>query len=289
MFEDKKTIIGVVLIALTVVFLVVKWQDYKKTSSFNSPDSQYCYDGGLKKGTALLFDISIPMWDRAQRRGIQTYLKNLYHLHLYPNERVRLFATVLDRESALPEPSMSLCRPPKTPTELKKLSGQEESQGYFDNHNHFTEVFDTEYWDEIMKVLDLDGYPPNKTESPILEAIQALGKLQIITGEKLRHVVLVTDSVQNAAGLHFCQVRGHLPSFERFRNTPTFARLAPEGLDGVKITILFLVRYGYQMPGTRHEFCSEAELGQFWKDYFVHVTGNKPEFIRLRQESVPGQ
>jgi len=268
-------LIGVSCLAIAIMGFTA-YQSFKKST----PEANYCYDGG-DPGTWALVDVSNPIWDSAQQRGLEHYFEILYTKRLQFNEQIQLFVTEMDRASALPKPVFKLCRPPHEPEDLETVDAEAQSQRYIDKVSR--RIFQKSYWPVIENVLTETD--TNFRESPVLEMVQSLSELQGMNGEKMNRLAIVGDMIQNADGVHFCAVEGHLPSFEKFKKSEKYVKLKPKSLAGVDVEILFLVRPGYTMVGTGLEYCSEAELRRFWTALFKDAGAKSITFTRLRTEA----
>lgn len=97
--------------------------------------------------------------------------------------------------------------------------------------------------------------------SPILEAIQSVALELPLRAERPRHLLLVSDLLQNSARLSFYEGNG-VPDFESFAQTPAYPRLMAD-VRGFEVEVLYVRRDGDEPERLQRG----RSLVHFWEAY----------------------
>jgi hypothetical protein len=139
-------------------------------------------------------------------------------------------------------------------------------------------VFDQVIAPALTAMTDPAPANPQAFESPILEQIQGLSRLpELRNGAARKSLIVVSDLIQSTHEIRACREPGHLPRFENFKSGEHWARVRPESLAGVDVTLLMLIRpeYGPHCSG-------EDELIRWWESYFEEAGAQSVQITRLR-------
>ena len=256
------------------------WQDLQTTK----PDKFACYPhNGSQAETVVFVDSSVPGFDPVQSRDAINLFTKLYFHELSFNERFSMITTQESRIGSIPAPVITLCGPAKSSTDLESVGAANATQAFITRQvqrvfdKHLNPILET-----VFTTNPSDG--DNQTrESPILEQIQSLSRDQGFARKNgPRRLVIVSDMLQNTEEAQFCQSKGHLPTFAKFKDRAYFQnKIRPNSLKGVEVRIYMLIR---GILGTKpFAHCTEGELHQFWKDYFKDAGATNVRFTRLRQ------
>lgn len=241
------TVVGLAT-ALVLLLAIGIWLYFKGRSELvrADPETLCPTDGVPAEIVVLLLDMSDEFSER-QRLMIHNELSRLLR-------GVRRFGLVqayaVDRvEGHVPEPAIHLCNP-GTGEELSRL---------YQNPN-----LARRRWEDFMVRLDAELQRlmelPASAKSAIFEAVQATAlrtfNRPVYDGVPKR-LVIVSDLLQNVPG-KLSMYQG-IPRFEDFKESEYFSEVRT-ALDGVSVTLLYLVRPYARQPWPRHI--------QFFEEYF---------------------
>jgi hypothetical protein len=239
-------------------------------------DTQFCLGGGAS-GTAIFADYS-GGWgeDAMQQKGMVEYFKLLYE-RLDGNERFVIYGSTKQEFSDMPPEKFAICRPVRTPEESTKYGGREFAEPFLAKLNR--KAYRKQYRPHVEDMLD-----PNISDedampySPILEYMAGMSRLPEMTGKDIGRMVIMSDLLQNSPkGGRFCEVKGNMPSFDTYRQRPKWNAVAPDPFTGIDIEILLFER------NLKGSFCTQIELENWWRDYFMQNGAKSVRYIRLSQ------
>jgi hypothetical protein len=157
------------------------------------------------------------------------------------------------------EPTVRVCNPG---------SGQEMNRLY--QNRELARKKWQEFHQKLSAELDRQLTAADAATSPIFEAVQAaaLRTFGLPKYDKVpKHLIIVSDLLQHipGTGSHY---RG-VPDFAQFKSDPYFAKIRAN-LDGVKVTLFYLIRSNTNVQGRKHV--------TFWEQYFS-AQGAKVEAV----------
>ncbi|OHU89198.1 MULTISPECIES: hypothetical protein [Pseudoalteromonas] len=241
-------------------------------------DANGCYASVNGAQTTVLIDASSPRWTTEQQRGLHTYVSRLYQ-GLRFNERLNIYTTEGDVISSVPTPRLTLCGGARTAHDLAKIGLDSASDGYLSRQRqrNYDQIF-APSMQEILKITP-DVKREQKKQSPILETIRSISQISPFkSGDRF---VVVSDLIQNTESARFCSHKGHLPSFERFKQRSQYSVLKPESFNGASLEALMLMRSGYGQTGYL-PYCTEKELRDFWKAFSLDNGASSFSLSRIR-------
>lgn len=240
------------------------------------PDG-YCYTREDQHQVAVFIDASMTAESSAtQLRDYRTAFTRAYE-NAPANSLISIFTTATDGRGSLPDPVFSMCKPASTPQEQDALGAPSKPAPYLKRHADEAKV---EYLAGVEKVLS-DAQDPTKAagDSPVLEQVQAISRYKGFQS-KNRSLTWVSDGIQNSEIARFCSVQGHMPRYRAFEKTRAYKDTKPNPFVGVDVTVL-LVEFG-PLPNDWAKYCSNAELRDWWPEYFKGNGADKVELTRLR-------
>ena len=247
------------------------------------PDELGCYSqSGNRAYTTSLVDVSEPGFDKVQSRDLIKAFANMFSYDLSFNERFSMVTTAQSKIGSVSDPVVTFCAPAKSPADLERIEAAPATQVFIDRQAE--KVFEKRFKPHLEAVFttnpaDVDR---QKNESPILEQIQSVSRMPGFSDSAARrHLIIVSDMLQNTSEAQFCHKQGHLPGFEKFKAKPYYQRVKPASLEGVDVKIYMLIRGSLGTPP--YAYCTEDELSGFWHDYFVDAGARSVEIIRLRR------
>lgn len=253
---------------------------YLGYSSMGVPvaDEFGCFDEFYSPQTIFILDSSQPRWDENQARSLNTFTDQTFD-GLRVNERFSVFTTEADVISSVMKPRFSLCGQASSSAELEELTGAKIDTGYLKRMKE--ELYQKVLAPQLHKLfaLEADEERLQNNQSPILEMIQSVTRLtQPEAGD---HLVIISDLIQSSDSARFCTQRLDMPSYETFSKRRIWQRLKPTSLEGVKVTVLYLLRDG--LGSTGFEYCrDEEEIKAFYSDMLYDQGVESVEFIRVR-------
>lgn len=257
----------------------VVWQDLNTLK----PDQHACYPQAGQAQTVMFFDSSNPRADVQQGRDIWTFVSDHYFRRAQANERFRMYNTEVDQIGSIPDPVVETCVPASTNADLEALGAPHVNPAYLATQRQ--RIFDQDIAPTLSAMVDPTPANPQAFESPILEQIQGLSRLpELRRGTGRKSLIVVSDLIQATHEIRACREPGHLPRFERFRDGDHWARVRPESLAGVDVTLLMLIRpeYGPHCTG-------EDELIRWWESYLEEAGAQSVQITRLRFDVSSGR
>ncbi|MEM7220025.1 MAG: hypothetical protein AAF515_16785 [Pseudomonadota bacterium] len=232
----------------------------------------------------ILVDASEPRWNAHQQRSIRNALDQVYE-GLGFNERLSVFTSEEDQigSAAKITPRFSVCGTARAPEELESIGAESASEGYLRRTKE--RLYDKFLGPELDALLTLSPESDRRQryQSPVLELLQAISRRP--EAQHARKLIVISDLLQNSDTAQFCTVRMAMPYFEVFRQRRSYARLTPEGFDGIDVELYLLQRQGFGGPAL--PYCrDEEELVRFYSDYFTHHGARSVTLTRLRDGNV---
>lgn len=232
-------------------------------------DSDSCLlDDAPPAQVAVLLDPSDSL-STVQRRSVASRLVEVLERSMPERTEIRLYTIArAGRRDASPE--MRVCVPPH-PDSLGAFEGR-----LWGNRTIIEREYSRDFRDplyaRLITLLDV----PSDTVSPILEAVQAavVDAFQPRGASIPRHVLVVSDMVQNSSDLSFFR---EAPDFGKFARNPTYGTLSVD-LNGVRVTVFLLARRG---TAGRLQM---GELRVFWEDLFLDLgadAGARPQWVPI--------
>lgn len=269
--------VGLLLAMSTLGYFV--WQDMNALK----PDQHTCYPQAGQAQTVMFFDSSNPRADVQQARDIWTFVSDHYARRALANERIRFYNTEVTQIGSIPDPVVETCVPASTNAELEALGAPRVNPAYLASQKQ--RIFDQEIAPALTAMTDPAPANPQAFESPILEQLQGLSRLpDIQNGTGRKSLIVVSDLIQATHEIRACREPGHLPRFENFKTGEHWARVRPDSLAGVDVTLLMLIRpeYGPHCTG-------EDELIRWWESYFEEAGAQSVRVTRLRFDVSSGR
>lgn len=241
------------------------------------PNAMGCYESTVPQGmTAVWWDVSMN-WSPSQERDIRDALARVWQTLPF-NDRFSLITTKADAVGDLANGEVEACGPARSESDYVRLGFEKTaSSGFLANEA------EKRFRETVQPVID-GVFAETKAsgevlaiDSPLLEQFQAISRhpdFRDTAGRK--RLVLFTDGMQNTEIARFCDVKGDLPPFERFREKPEFGRVAPAAMNGAEVSI-YLVLHIEHGP-----YCTEDELADFWTAYFEEAGASRVDVYRLR-------
>lgn len=226
-----------------------------------NPDT-YCYPQKNQYQMAFFVDFSVTDDNTdKQNRDLENSMKKAYE-ELPANGRIAFFSTDNSAVSQIAEPVLVQCRPAETPEEQENIPAPAKTAPYL--KRQADEAY--KKYRNAAKQLMADAKDQSKIaeNSPILEQIKAISHFYQ-TGN-LNRFKLYTDGIQTSMVRQFCQTKGHLPSFHKFKTTKDYVNLKPAPLNNVEIDLLMAIQYQY--PTTESPYCTNQEILNFWDEFF---------------------
>ena len=261
---------SLLIVACTLGYFV--WQDMTALK----PDEHACYPQADQAQTVMFVDSSNPRADAQQARDIWTFVSDHYNRRASANERFRIYNTEIDQIGSIPDPAIETCVPASTNAELEALGAPRVNPAYIATQKQ--RIFDQKIAPALRAMTDPAPAHPQAYESPILEQIEGLSRLpELRDGAGRKSLIVVSDLIQSTHEIRACREPGHLPRFENFKAGEHWARVRPESLAGVDVTLLMLIRpeYGPHCSG-------EDELIRWWESYFEEAGAQSVQITRLR-------
>lgn len=280
-FPVKTAALAAALFAGLSGGVMVAYNDLGKVK----PDELACYPTSEPQAqTAALVDSSEPRFTPVQRDDLITAFEDHFKYDFEFNERVRVFTTDESNIGTVPDPVLELCAGARTSAELEDIGAASATQAYLDRQR------DKTFNDTVLPVLDgvfathaQDG-KGQQHETPLLEQFQNISRMRGFSdADAARRLIVVSDLLHNTRDAQFCFTSGHLPAFSRFKESTYYQRIKPRSLEGVEVTLYMLVRPG--LGAGDYQYCTEAELADWWQDFFTEAGASSVEIIRLRDAS----
>jgi len=241
------------------------------------PNAIGCYESTVPQGTTTVWwDVS-SSWSPSQERDIRSAIEGAWET-LGFNDRFSVITTEADKVGDLAPRRVEICGPARSESDYARQGIEKTaSSGFLANEA------DNRFGKAVQPVVD-GIFAETKAsggvlavDSPVLEQFQAISRdpgFRDVGGRK--RLLVISDGIQNTEIAHFCAVKGDLPSFERFKQRPEYARVAPAAMSGVEVSFYLVLRAEYP------PYCSEDELAGFWTAYFEEAGASRVDVYRLR-------
>lgn len=240
-------------------------------------DEDFCYDA-LPQDKVLMFiessftaEMSAP-----QKRDVRNMMLNSIGA-AKANTLVSVVTTTTDENGSVPVAQFSMCIPATMPEEQKSIGAPNKTQAQLNLLSEKARDALEAGFDSVLA--DVSDSARNAGDSPILEQLQGISRMREFQGRH-RVLVAVTDGLQNSATARFCTVKGDLPPFSIFKDREKYEAVEPNGFDGVDVKLGLVEQGSFPQPG--FQFCSNAEIRKFWKDYFEQNGAESVEVTNLR-------
>jgi len=242
------------------------------------PDAYGCYKGVRGTESIVMLDASEPRFNAEQRRSLLTWFEELYD-GLNFGDRLQIFTTEGDQVASVIAPRLTLCGAAQSSQELESIGALPAEDGYLrrERERRLETVFRPAV--EAMLALEPAAERLQAAQSPVAEMLQAISRRpEVRAGSRL---YVLSDLIQSSDLARFCTVKNAMPRFARFKQRPAYARVRPDDLAGVEVTLLMLQRQGYGTAAL--PYCrDEDEIYAFWQDYFIDAGAVPPTRIRIR-------
>ncbi len=243
-------------------------------------DAFGCFADLEQPQTLVLVDASEPRWNDEQARSLRRYFDQLYQ-DLEFNERLSIYTSEGDQVASVARPRFHVCGQASRPEQLEAVNAQGAQAGYLRKQRQ--RLYERVLAPELEAILAMIPDPSRAQfyQSPVMELIADLSRNRDLkAGSRL---IVISDLLQNSDSARFCRAKGDMPRFSVFEDRPVYQRLKPEPLDGVRVEMLMLQRFGYGQDDLR--YCkNEDELRSFWRDYLTAngISEQDVRFIRIR-------
>ena len=245
-------------------------------------DKHGCYPvAGARAQTMVLVDSSDPGFDPVQSRDLINGLASDFQFKLGFNEEFSVVTTQESRIGSIAAPVVTLCGPAKSQSDLERVGAASTTQAFI------LRQAEQVWTSKLLPVLH-DVFSPSppiqdrqRHESPLLEQVQSISRMPEFANAQQRRLIVVSDMLHNTEERQFCQTKGHLPSFAKFKTSGYFDKVRPVSLSGVEMTVYMLIRG--PLGKKPLQYCTEDELSRFWRDYAEDAGVSSIEFIRIRQ------
>lgn len=192
------------------------------------------------------------------------------------NTRIRIASTLKGAGSSFAEPQFTICKPAETPTEQAAIGTPEQTSPMLARVH---EEARAEFEAMVNQVIaDASNEAKAASYSPILEQLQAISRYSNYSGPN-RSLTVITDGWNNSEAGRFCLEPGALVTFERFKNKRRYRDVEPASFEGLDVTILLVEQS--TLPALRAPYCTNAEVRDFWPDYFTGNGATSVEVHRL--------
>lgn len=253
-------VVAIVLIPTSVLgiggyFAIVEFGKEKITAN-------YCFRRKDQYVAAFFVDFSHTQdSSNSQKRDLVNAIEALYD-RLPPNGQLAVFTTARGGVATVNRPELTICKPPRTDAEMKRIGAPGGSAQRLDRqYKEARAAFEAGLDDLITRSVQNEQQAVN---SPILEQIRGISRYDF--GAPLSHLTIFTDGIQNSAIAQFCRIQGHLPRFERFAQRPDYREIRPDNFGGASVEVLLLE--SFPLPGPGAEFCTHGEVRAFYRDLF---------------------
>jgi len=239
-------------------------------------DGNYCYTREDQHQAVIWIDNSLEGQSEAQLRDYRTGMLRAWD-NAPANTLIRIASTERSTSGSFAQPQFTICKPAKTPAEQEAIGAPELTlprlaRIHADAHAEFESMVD-------QVVSDATDGGKTALDSPILEQFQAISRYDGFTGPN-RSITGITDGFNNSEAARFCTAKGALIPFERFKTRRSYSDVKPRSFEGADVTLL-LIEHG-QLPSPIAPYCTNAELRDFWPDYFKGNGASSVDLRRLR-------
>ncbi len=268
----KWTILGVVTsLALAVAIFVAD-----TITGIETADADFCYERPDRQVHAVSLDNSLRKLSPPQLRDYRAGFARTYK-RAEPNSRILIFTTAADIQSSLVRPAFTICKPPATVREQASIGAPSKPATYLARRASEAKAAYNKAVDNILT----DAQDPDKIsgDSPILEQLQSISRYDGFEASS-RSLTVITDGIQNSEIARFCAVKGAMPPFTKFKRTAAYRTIAPNTFTGTAVSVLLVE--ATKLPQSGLQYCSNAELRNWWPDYFKGNGADSVELTRLR-------
>jgi len=237
-------------------------------------DANYCYAREDQHQAVVFVDNSIEGESEAQIRDYRTGMMRVWD-NAPANSLIRIASTDRTSGGSFAPPQFTICKPAETQAEQEALGAPSQTAPMLARISGEAKG----RYEEMVEQVIADATDGEKTalDSPILEQLQAISRYDGFDGPN-RSITAITDGINNSETARFCVVQGALAPFERFKTTRSYSYVEPRSFEGVDVTIMLVELGG--LPAPIAPYCTNAELRDFWPDYFK---GNGAASVDLRR------
>jgi hypothetical protein len=241
------------------------------------PDDLGCYQSTLPQGSTTLWWDASMSWSPSQERDIRVAMAEAWETLPF-NDRFTVITTRADAVGDLATAEVELCGPARSEADYARHGIEKSASSSF-----LSNVADKRFHADVEPLVNSvfaetkAGGKVLAIDSPLLEQFQAISRspgFRDAGGRK--RLILITDGVQNTEIARFCDVKGDLPPFTRFKEKPEYARVAPAAMSDVEVSLYLVLRAEYP------PHCTEDELAAFWTAYFEEAGASRVDVYRLR-------
>lgn len=255
-------VLGVVSVGILITFIVLGQREGLRVDSANC-----LQDDAPPAQVVVLFDPSDSL-SMVQRRSVASRLIEDLESSMPERTEIRLY-TIARAGRREPVPEMRVCVPPH-PDSIGTL------ESFRRNRTILQREYSMRFRDPLQERLNALLDVPSDSISPIVEAMQTavVDAFQPRGASIPRHVIVVSDMVQNSSDLSFFR---QTPDFGTFARNPDYDTLRVD-LNGVRVTVFLLARRGIagRLQG--------EQLRGFWEDYFLDLgaeEGARPRWVPI--------
>lgn len=231
-------------------------------------DADNCLQDEVPPAQAIVLLDPSDSLSTVQRRSMASRLVEVIEDEMPDRTEIRLYTVArAGRRDVAPE--MRVCVPPH-PDSVGGL------EALWTNRTIMEREYSQSFRDPLQERLNALLDVPDDTISPIVEAVQAsvVDAFRPRSASISRHVLVVSDMVQNSSDLSFFR---EAPDFGAFARNPAYRTLSVD-LEGVRATVFLLARRGIagRLQG--------GQVSAFWEDYFLDLgaeQGARPRWIPI--------
>lgn len=241
------------------------------------PDDLGCYESAAPQGSTTIWWDASMSWSPSQERDIRAAVAQAWETLPF-NDRFSVITTEADTVGDLAPRRVEICGPARSEADYARHGIEKTaSSGFLANEA------DKRFGKAVQPVVDSvfsetkAGGAVLAIDSPLLEQFQAISRtpgFRDAGGRK--RLLVISDGIQNTEIARFCDVKGDLPPFERFKDKPEYARVAPAAMSGVEVSFYLVLHADYG------PHCTEDELAAFWSAYFEEAGASRVDVYRLR-------
>jgi len=223
-------------------------------------DENLCFARHNQHQTAIWIDYSLQGMTSAQLRDYMAGALGAYD-RTPANGRVMVVTTGQSAHGNLPMPVFTICKPAATEAEQQALGIPVEGKPQRDRT---VTVARTTFIKAMEQVIASAGDKDQQAKaSPILEQLRAVSRADWYQGASTRSFLAITDGIENSKVGKFCFQKGDMPPFASFSAKPQYQWVKPSAFADTDVRVL-LVEMDVNLL-----YCTNAELRQWWRDYFA--------------------
>jgi len=244
--------------------------------STEEPDANHCYAREDQHQAVIFVDNSIEGQSGSQLRDYRTAFIRAYD-NAPANSLIKITSTARTQGGSFAQPSFVICKPASTPAEQEAIGAPAQPAPML---ARIAATARGEYEAMVDQVIaDAQDASQTAKDSPIFEQFQAISNYDDFTGPN-RSLTSITDGVSNSDSARFCFVKGDLVSFDQFKERRSYQYVEPRSFEGVDVTLLLVEIAEFPVPEA--PYCSNADIRDFWTDYFKANGAKSVDLRRLR-------